>query len=362
MATAAAPTSIFDFPFAVTRYASDFATTTFGVETYAEAARLTPLLMKHFNPTAKVAPEIETIGGLGESTRRIASALAIPSRVVSIAGRVQEFARAPNGETTWDLMVSGARLLPPLYDGAQLMQMNKIFQFSAPTLALFSRIQSAAMAFFAFDWILRDFVEIGKGLDAIATEAKDIKWVKQETEYVKKEWTVWKEGATKSWGGGKTYDRVKDVQIMHLDPVANTVASPAEGDLLTRVINTKSLVPGNKGNEMREGWALRKIGLALVDLCKAVSYVALAMFALLSASAFWILAASTSALFFTLIGEFAGRSFIEYAKDVQKLLEDHTKKSVVQLQNGVSPICLNIPYTNADGWTAIDNNYKPGVL
>lgn len=85
--------------------------------------------------------------------------------------------------------------------------------------------------------------------------------------------------------------------------------------------------PGQTNANDRAEWSLRQIGLITVDMLKEISYVALAAFALISAFFLtiphvgtWILACATSALFFTLLGEFAGRSFKEYAERVDGAL------------------------------------------
>lgn len=66
----------------------------------------------------------------------------------------------------------------------------------------------------------------------------------------------------------------------------------------------------------RAAWAQSVLILQLIDLAKAASYVALAVIGLISAffvaiptAGFWMLVCSTSALFFTLVSEFANRAY-----------------------------------------------------
>ncbi|MBI2743871.1 MAG: hypothetical protein HYX48_08155 [Chlamydiales bacterium] len=293
MGTPTPSTGCYDPLFDLIGYTSGFAATLPGIEAGGEAARLTPLLMAHFG--AKVAPEVTALGALGKNVREISSFLSSPAKIRAIAKNVETLVEKSDEDwdvvagEAWDTLVSGARLLPPLCDGAQVLHNNKIFQFTAPTMTLFSRIHSAATAFFALDWMRRDVVEFCKGYSM---------WMKEEYSH--------------PFSSGQHY-------------------------------------------ELRQEWAFRKMGLALADLAKAISYVAMAAITLLAtfftmpSAPLWILAASTSALFFTLITEFAERSLIEYLQPALEI-NNHYNTARDQVKQGLPTVCLNVIGADRSGW------------
>ncbi|MBI2743873.1 MAG: hypothetical protein HYX48_08165 [Chlamydiales bacterium] len=289
-----------DAPLWLADQAVDYGTTALGIEQYAKIPQLVVECMKYANP--KISAEAATVGGLGKSIGQTASLFQGPARAVGLIKNVQTFLIQPDGEKLYQIAAGGARFLPSFCDGVELLNSSRIIQLPAATMTLFSRIYSAATVFFAFDWICRDVVELSKAISAYRKEDTAISWKDDN-----------------------------DGSIYH---------------------------PSDEGYAIQQEFALKKIGLVLIDLCKAISYVAMAAIALLSAfyvvpnAALWILAASTSALFFTLISEFASRSFVQYAPTILGELYVQGKGELEkQLKSGVPAVSLNVPYTDVNGWS-----------
>jgi hypothetical protein len=222
------------------------ATTAKGIETYARLAkngfdwqRQLTASDSEIQPTAQLAGA-QFAGDVGN----IASALTAPVQAANVWGSLYTVVTQPSFGHSYEILASGVRVVPPLYDGLKVLNDRSFVAVDPKTMDIFSKVFTGAVLFLSFDEIVRNFSRL-----AVA------------------------------------------IQVRSEDKATSTLPEVSF--------------------DFRHQDAGRQIWAALIDLARAVSYAAMAALTLLSAffiviphAAIWILACTTSALIFTLIGEF----------------------------------------------------------
>ena len=195
-----------------------------------------------------IAPELVQFRHAMKDCKNAMAIAQFPEQIAKIVKRTGAFFTAPGVETLYDTVLDSIGIVSPINDTAEFLN-ARVLPISADILKPLSTLNAAVLAVTMTDLAVRDISLIARATIAALDDTED----------------------PEAW----------EVEARNM--------------------------------------AVTGIGLALIDLAKCVSYIALAAIALISTlyvpiafAGFWILVASTSALGFTILGEFANRAFNPY--------------------------------------------------
>lgn len=195
-----------------------------------------------------IAPELMQFRHAMKDCKNAMAIAQFPEQISKVVKRTGAFFAAPGFGTLYDTVLDSIGIISPINDTAEFLN-SRVLPVSADILKPLSTLNAAVLAVTMTDLAVRDIILIANATTAAFDD--------------------------------------------EVDP------EPAE-------IEARNI-------------AVTGIALALIDLAKCVSYIALAAIALISTlyvpiafASYWILVASTSALGFTILGEFANRAYIPY--------------------------------------------------
>lgn len=249
-------------------HVNDYAMTGKGSETIFKVGYHIPAIIKATG--VELSPEALAFESTAKSLKLGVAAIGIPKSFFEVGKSVSNCIQKPSAEKVYKIVDKIAGTVNPSKDLIDLLNKHEITHFSPETMKILGQVGAGALAFVMGGVTVYDVID---EVEAIGV-----------------------------WGQSKALDI--------RGPAAPT---GARGEVVAQQSQVNM--------EERAAQAWRKAGLILLDIIKAVSYVALATIALLAAfivaipnAGLLILACSTSALFFTLFNEFAGRSYKEYVE------------------------------------------------
>ncbi len=209
-------------------------------------------------------PHAHTVRVAGDAFRDVKNFIGmteVPGKVnkalSSVGGLVTNF----NWNSIHDAAFDSVGVINPVVDAAEFLNAQKITHISSETMGFLAQLNAGALFTSMIDLAIRDIYNIGKAIY-----------------------------------------------------IGTSGPNPAVVDAITGVVITPAETALNHQERVSDAWMI--LGLKMLELAKAVSYIAMATLILIGAfftavpqAGLWILVASTSALFFTLFQEFANRAY-----------------------------------------------------